>query len=84
MPLEAFRRQMEVNVTGQLAVTQAFLPLLRRAAGRIVFMGSIGDRVVMPFLGPLAGSKFALAAMAQAFRQELAPWGVRVVLIEPA
>jgi len=84
MPLEAFRHQMEVNVTGQLAVTQAFLPLLRRARGRIVFMGSIGDRAVLPFLGPLCASKFALAAIAEALRQELAPWGVRVVLVEPA
>jgi NAD(P)-dependent dehydrogenase (short-subunit alcohol dehydrogenase family) len=84
IPLEAFRRRLEVNVTGQLAVTQAFLPLLRQAGGRIVFTGSIGDRAVLPFLGPLCGSKFALAAMAEAFRQELAPWGVRVVLVEPA
>jgi NAD(P)-dependent dehydrogenase (short-subunit alcohol dehydrogenase family) len=83
VPLEAFRRQMEVNVTGHLAVTQAFLPLLRQARGRIVFIGSIGDRTVLPFLGPLCGSKFALAAIAEAFRQELAPWGVRVVLVEP-
>jgi NAD(P)-dependent dehydrogenase (short-subunit alcohol dehydrogenase family) len=83
MPLEAFRRQMEVNVTGQVAVTQAFLPLLRQARGRIVFMGSIGDRTVLPFLGSLAGSKSALAAIAGALRQELAPWGIRVVLVEP-
>lgn len=84
MPLQAFREQMEVNVTGQVAVTQAFLPLIRRARGRIVFMGSIGDRAVLPFLGALGGSKFALAAIAEAFRQELAPWGIRVVLVEPA
>jgi NAD(P)-dependent dehydrogenase (short-subunit alcohol dehydrogenase family) len=84
MPLEEFRRQLEVNVTGQLAVTQAFLPLLRQARGRIVFMGSIGDRAVLPFLGSLCGCKFAVAAMADAFRQELASWGVRVVLVEPA
>ncbi len=83
VPIAAFRRQMEVNVTGQLAVTQAFLPMLRLARGTIVFIGSIGDRIVLPFLGPLAGSKFALAAMADALRQELAPWGVRVVLVEP-
>ena len=84
IPLEAFRHQLEVNVTGQLAVTQAFLPLLRQAGGRIVFMGSIGDRAALPFLGPLCGSKFAIAAIAAALRQELAPWGVRVVLVEPA
>ena len=84
IPLEAFRRQLEVNLTGQLAVTQAFLPLLRQARGRIVFMGSIGDRAALPFLGPLCGSKFAIAAIAAALRQELAPWGVRVALVEPA
>jgi NAD(P)-dependent dehydrogenase (short-subunit alcohol dehydrogenase family) len=83
MPLQAFRHQMEVNVTGQLAVTQAFLPLVRQARGRVVFMGSIGDRTVLPFLGSLAGSKSALATIAEAFRQELAPWGIRVVLVEP-
>jgi NAD(P)-dependent dehydrogenase (short-subunit alcohol dehydrogenase family) len=53
------------------------VPLLRQARGRIAFMGSIGDRAVLPFLGSLCGRKFALAAMADAFRQELAPWGIR-------
>ena len=53
VPLEAFRRQLEVNVTGQLAVTQAMLPALRRAAGRIVMVGTIGVRFSPPFAGPL-------------------------------
>jgi NAD(P)-dependent dehydrogenase (short-subunit alcohol dehydrogenase family) len=82
--LEAFRRQLEVNVTGQLAVTQAFLPLLRRTRGRIVMVSSIGVRFTPPFAGPLDATKAALAALGDALRQELAPWGVRVVLIEPA
>ena len=77
------RRLLEVNVTGQLAVTQAFLPLLRRAQGRIVMVGSIGARFTPPFTGPLAASKSALATMAEALRQELAPWNIRVVVIEP-
>ena len=82
--LEAFRRLLEVNVTGQLAVTQAFLPSLRRAHGRIVMVSTIGVRFTPPFAGPLDATKAALAALADALRQELAPWGVRVVLIEPA
>ena len=82
--LDAFRRQLEVNVTGQLAVTQAFLPSLRRARGRIVMVSTIGVRFSPPFAGPLDATKAALAALGDALRQELAPWGVRVVLIEPA
>jgi NAD(P)-dependent dehydrogenase (short-subunit alcohol dehydrogenase family) len=82
--LDAFRRQLEVNVTGQLAVTQAFLPSLRRARGRIVMVSSIGVRFTPPFAGPLDATKAALAALGDALRQELAPWGVRVVVIEPA
>jgi NAD(P)-dependent dehydrogenase (short-subunit alcohol dehydrogenase family) len=84
LPLDTFRRQLEVNVTGQLAVTQAFLPLLRRARGRIVVISSIGVRFSPPFAGPLDATKAALAALAEALRQELAPWHVRVVLVEPA
>jgi NAD(P)-dependent dehydrogenase (short-subunit alcohol dehydrogenase family) len=79
-----FRRLLEVNVTGQLAVTQAFLPLLRQARGRIVMVGSIGARFAPPFTGPLSASKSALATLSEALRQELAPWNIRVVLIEPA
>ena len=82
--LDAFRRQLEVNVTGQLAVTQAFLPSLRRARGRIVIVSTIGVRFNPPFAGPLDATKAALTALGDALRQELAPWGVRVVLIEPA
>jgi NAD(P)-dependent dehydrogenase (short-subunit alcohol dehydrogenase family) len=84
VPIEQFRRQLEVNVTGQLAVTQALLPLLRRAQGRVVLIGSIGTRFTLPFAGPLSASKSAVATMAEALRQELAPWDVGVVLIEPA
>jgi NAD(P)-dependent dehydrogenase (short-subunit alcohol dehydrogenase family) len=73
-----------MNVTGQIAVTQAFLPLLRRARGRIVMIGSIGDRTAMPFGEPLGASKAAIASIAEALRQELAPWDIKVILIEPA
>jgi NAD(P)-dependent dehydrogenase (short-subunit alcohol dehydrogenase family) len=84
VPIEQFRRQLEVNVTGQLAVTQALLPQLRRARGRIVLIGSIGARFTPAFTGPLSASKSAVATMAEALRQELAPWGIGVVLLEPA
>lgn len=84
LPLDAFRRQLDVNVTGQLAVTQAMLPLLRRAAGRIVVVGTIGVRFNPPFAGALDASKAALTALADSLRQELAPWDIRVVLVEPA
>ena len=82
--LDAFRRQLEVNVTGQLAVTQALLPSLRRARGRIVMVSTIGVRFTPPFACPLDATKAALAALGDALRQELAPWGIRVILIEPA
>jgi len=81
--IEQFRRQLEINVTGQLAVTQAVLPMLRRARGRIVMIGSIGTRFTPPFIGPLAASKATLVTLTTALRQELAPWDIRVVLVEP-
>jgi NAD(P)-dependent dehydrogenase (short-subunit alcohol dehydrogenase family) len=83
LPLDALRHQLEVNVIGQIAVTQAFLPLIRRATGRVVLMGSIGGRMASPFLAPYCASKFALEAIADALRLELAPWKIHVALIEP-
>jgi len=84
LPLDMFRRLLEINVVGQLAVTQALLPLLRRARGRIVIISTIGVRFNPPFAGALDAAKAALTALADALRQELAPWDVQVVLIEPA
>ena len=84
VPLDELRRQLEVNVVGQVAVTQALLPALRRARGRIVLMGSIGGRSALPFLGPYAASKHALEAIADALRVELGPWGIAVSIVEPA
>jgi NAD(P)-dependent dehydrogenase (short-subunit alcohol dehydrogenase family) len=72
-----------VNVVGQARVLQASLPSLRRTKGRIVLMGSIGGKSALPFLGAYAMSKFALEAMADALRLELAPWGIGVALVEP-
>jgi NAD(P)-dependent dehydrogenase (short-subunit alcohol dehydrogenase family) len=80
----AFRRQLEVNVTGPLTVTQTLLPLLRLARGRIVMIGSIGDRITMPFAGPIAAAKRALLALTEALRLELAAWDIKVILVEPA
>lgn len=83
LPAETFRRQLEVNVVGQLAVTQALLPLLRPARGRVVNVGSIGDRLVGPMTGAYHASKFALAALTAGLRLELADAGIEVVLVEP-
>ncbi|NWF74817.1 MAG: SDR family oxidoreductase [Nitrospirae bacterium] len=81
--LSLLRKQLEVNVIGQIAVTQAFLPLLRRGRGRIVNMGSIAGRGTIPLLGPYSASKFALEALTDALRMELQPWGIDVSIIEP-
>ncbi|OBF66502.1 hypothetical protein A5753_07110 [Mycobacterium sp. 852002-51971_SCH5477799-a] len=84
IPLDDLRRIYEVNVFGQVAVTQAFLPLVRAGTGRIVNIGSIGDRLSLPFGAPLASSKWALASITESLRMELRPWGIHVILIEPA
>jgi NAD(P)-dependent dehydrogenase (short-subunit alcohol dehydrogenase family) len=84
LPLAKLRTQFEINVIGQVAVTQRFLPLLRKTPGRIVFISSIGDRIAMPFAGPVASSKAALSTIAHAWRQELSPWGIGVTIIAPA
>ena len=83
LPLEEFRRQLEVNLIGQLAVTQSFLSLLRRDRGRVVNVSSIGGRVALPFLGPYAASKFGLEGLSDSLRRELRPWGIEVSVIEP-
>ena len=80
---EDLRRQFAVNVFGQVAVTQAMLPALRRAVGRIVFVSSIGGRVAMAFTAPYAASKHAIEALGDALRVELRSSGVRVALVEP-
>jgi len=82
-PIEDFRHQLEVNLIGQVAVTQAFLPQLRAARGRIVNMSSIGGKVAVPLLGAYAASKFGLEGFSDSLRRELRPWGIRVAVIEP-
>ena len=83
VPVEDWRRQMEINLLGQVAVTRALLPAVLRARGHIVNMSSIGGRVANPLFGPYSASKFALEAMSDALRREVAPQGVRVVVVEP-
>lgn len=83
LDLDELRRQLEVNVVSVVAVTQAFLPAIRRARGRIVTVGSIGGRVSQPLVGPYSASKFAIEAITESARMELAPHGIEVALIEP-
>jgi len=83
VPLELLRRQLEVNVIGQVAVLQAALPLLRQARGRIVNMSSVSGLNAMPFLGPYACSKFALEALTDSLRLELRRWAISVSIVEP-
>lgn len=85
-----FRKQMEVNVTAQVIVTQAFAPLLgaapdRKTAnpGRIVMMSSVGGKVGSPFMAPYNASKFAIEGLSEALRRELMIYGVDVIIIAP-
>jgi NAD(P)-dependent dehydrogenase (short-subunit alcohol dehydrogenase family) len=80
---EDLRRQFDVNVLAQVAVTQALLPALRRAHGRIVFVSSIGGRVAMAFTAPYAASKHAIEAFGDALRVELRTSNIQVALVEP-
>jgi NAD(P)-dependent dehydrogenase (short-subunit alcohol dehydrogenase family) len=81
---DEWRKQLEINVIGALAVTRAVLPRLRKSRGRIVFISSVNGRLSMPLVGAYAASKFALEAAADALRMELSPWHIRVVVVEPA
>jgi NAD(P)-dependent dehydrogenase (short-subunit alcohol dehydrogenase family) len=83
LPLDQLRLQLEINLVGQVAVTQQFLPALRAARGRIVNVSSIGGRVALPLLAAYNASKFALEAISDSLRRELLPHGVDVIVIEP-
>jgi NAD(P)-dependent dehydrogenase (short-subunit alcohol dehydrogenase family) len=88
VPIEAFgidewRKMFEVNLFGHVAVTQALLPALMGSGGRVINISSVGGRIAMATYGPYAGTKFALEAVSDALRREVAPHGVQVVVIEP-
>jgi NAD(P)-dependent dehydrogenase (short-subunit alcohol dehydrogenase family) len=83
IPIDDFRRQIEVNLTGQVAVTQALLPLIRSARGRVVFISSIGGRIAFPLTGAYHAAKFGIEAVGDVFRQELRPWRISVSIVEP-
>jgi NAD(P)-dependent dehydrogenase (short-subunit alcohol dehydrogenase family) len=83
LPIEDLRRQLEINVIGQIAVTQAFLAPIRKARGRVVNIGSIAGKLATAFLGPYGASKFAMEALTDALRGELRPWGIQVAIVEP-
>ncbi len=82
LPIDALRRQFEVNVFGTMSTTQAALPLLRASKGRVVTIGSIASRFGAPFIGPYAASKAALAVLMDSLRMEMLPFGVSVSLFE--
>ena len=83
LPIDELRRQFEVNFFGALAVTQAFLPMLRAAKGRIVFMSSVSGQIATAFVGAYSSSKFALEAASDALRMELRSSGVGVSVVQP-
>lgn len=89
LPIEEFRRQIEVNLVGALIVTQSFAPLLgtdrglRGTPGRIINMSSVAGRFGYPFIGAYVASKHGLEGMSESLRRELMPYGVDVVLIGP-
>lgn len=83
LPLDQLRNQLEINLVGQVAVTQAVLPALRRARGRVVNVSSVGGRVALPLVGAYAASKFGLEAVSDSLRRELRRFGVDVILVEP-
>jgi NAD(P)-dependent dehydrogenase (short-subunit alcohol dehydrogenase family) len=83
LALENFRQQLEINLIGQLAVTQACLPLIRLAHGRIVTISSVAGRLTMPFNGAYSAAKHAPEALCDTLRLELAPWGIQVSLVQP-
>jgi NAD(P)-dependent dehydrogenase (short-subunit alcohol dehydrogenase family) len=81
--LDGLRRQLEVNLIGQVAVTQAFIPMLREARGRIVFITSVGGRMALPYLSPYHASKFGLEGVGDSLRMEMSQFGVGVSIVEP-
>ncbi len=83
MPIDILREHLEVNVIGHIAVTQAFMPMIRNGHGRIINIGSATGRFALPFLGGYSASKHAMVALSNALRLELRPWSIPVSVVEP-
>ena len=83
LPIAQWRWVFEVNLFGHIAVTQALLPALLRSKGRVINISSVGGKVAMATYGAYAGAKFALEAVSDSLRREIAPLGVQVVVVEP-
>ncbi len=83
LSIDDLRNQLEVNLIGQVAVTQAMLPMIRAARGRVVFISSIGGKVALPYVSPYAASKHGIEAVGDSLRREMAQFGVHVSLVEP-
>jgi short-subunit dehydrogenase len=83
VPINILREHLEVNVIGHIAVTQAFMPMIRNGGGRIINIGSATGRFALPFLGGYSASKHAMVALSNALRLELRPWGIPVSVVEP-
>jgi len=84
LPIADLRAQLEVNVVAHVAVTQALLPFLKTARGTLINVSSVSGRIAVPGVGAYCASKFALEAISDSLRVEVAPFGVRVVIVEPA
>ena len=82
-PLDEWRRQLEVTVIGQIAVTQALMPALLANGGRVVTIGSLGGKVAMPGFGPYSAAKFAMEAVNDTLRREMEPFGLKVIMVTP-
>ena len=83
LPLDVWRRTFEVNLFGHVAVTQALLPALLASSGRVVNISSLGGKIALPAGGAYSAAKFALEAVSDSLRREVAPLGVQVVVVEP-
>lgn len=89
LPVQDFRRQIEINLIGVVIVTKAFAPLLgvdpqlEGAAGRIVNIGSVGGRIANPFISPYNASKFAIEGLSEGLRRELLLFGIDVIVVAP-
>ena len=81
--IDDLRKILETNTVAPVAITQAFLPLLRKAKGRVINMGSISGRLALPLLGPYAMSKYGLEAFTDSLRREVSRWGIKVSILEP-